>query len=69
VEGEVNVMITPPYEVKKGDEVILLKELIFGGKNVKKGTKAKVDKYDPTRDYPYTVHTKDGGEKRRGRVS
>lgn len=65
-DGEANVMVRPSNFIKVGDEVKLMSELTFAGNPVPPGTLAKVDKYDPTRDYPYTVRVRGTGQ--RGRV-
>lgn len=65
-EGEANVMVRPSNFIKVSDEVRLLTELTFAGNSVPAGTVAKIDKYDPSRDYPYTVRVRGTGQ--RGRV-
>mmetsp|Transcript_19465 Transcript_19465/g.48766 ORF Transcript_19465/g.48766 Transcript_19465/m.48766 type:complete len:823 (-) Transcript_19465:925-3393(-) len=67
--GQANVLVRPSSFIKVGDFVELLTDLTFAGKIVPKGTTARVDKYDASRDYPYTVRVQDpkfGGQ--RGRV-
>lgn len=67
--GVANVSVRPSNFVKVNDYVELMADLTFAGKIVPKGTIARVDKYDPSRDYPYTVRVHDpkfGGQ--RGRV-
>jgi len=64
--GQCNVMVRPSGFLKAGDEVRLINELTFAGTAVPPGTLAKVDKYDPSRDYPYTVRVHGTGQ--RGRV-
>jgi len=67
--GVGNVLVRPSNFVKVGDYVELMSDLTFAGKIVPKGTVARVDKYDASRDYPYTVRVHDpkfGGQ--RGRV-
>lgn len=65
-KGQANVMVRPSNFIKTGDEVRLLSDLTFAGKAVAAGALAKVDKYDPARDYPYTVRVQGTGQ--RGRV-
>ncbi|CAD7927308.1 unnamed protein product [Amoebophrya sp. A25] len=67
--GQANVLVRPSSFIKVGDYVELLTDLTFAGKIVPKSTCARVDKYDASRDYPYTVRVQDpkyGGQ--RGRV-
>lgn len=67
--GVANVLVRPSNFIKVNDYVELMSDLTFAGKIVPKGTIARVDKYDPSRDYPYTVRVHDpkfGGQ--RGRV-
>lgn len=40
--------------------------LTFAGKNVPAGTTCIVDKYDPARDYPYTVRVVDDSAQAKG---
>jgi len=68
-DGVANVLVRPSNFIKVNDYVELMSDLTFAGKIVPKGTVARVDKYDPSRDYPYTVRVHDpkfGGQ--RGRV-
>jgi len=64
--GEASVNIHEENFLKVGDQVRCIKDLHFGGKRICKGALAVVDKFDPTREYPYTIRVRDGGQ--RGRV-
>jgi len=66
MEGQCNVLVKPTDFIKVADEIKLMSELTFAGKIVPPGTVCKVDKYDPSRDYPYTVKVHGTGQ--RGRV-
>jgi len=66
VSGTANVMVRPSDFIKAGDEVKLQTDLSFAGNRVPMGTLAKVDTYNPSRDYPYTVRVQGTGQ--RGRV-
>ncbi len=57
--GSANVLVRPQTNVKLGDDVELQQELIFNGKLVPRGALGRVDKYDASRDYPYTVRLLD----------
>jgi signal-transduction protein with cAMP-binding, CBS, and nucleotidyltransferase domain len=60
-DGEANVMVRPANFIKVNDEVTLATELTFAGKVVAPGTVCKVDKFDASRDYPYTVRVRGTG--------
>eukprot|EP00397_Hematodinium_sp_SG-2012_P002886 GEMP01002894.1.p1 GENE.GEMP01002894.1~~GEMP01002894.1.p1 ORF type:complete len:832 (-),score=167.20 GEMP01002894.1:1956-4451(-) len=67
-QGEAVVKKRDEVSLKVGDDVIVAKEggLHFGGKSIPRGTKAIVDKFDPSREYPYTIRICETGQ--RGRV-
>lgn len=67
-QGEAVVKQRDEVSLKVGDGVEVSKELglHFGGKSIPKGTKAIVDKFDPSREYPYTIRICETGQ--RGRV-
>eukprot|EP00397_Hematodinium_sp_SG-2012_P002484 GEMP01002491.1.p1 GENE.GEMP01002491.1~~GEMP01002491.1.p1 ORF type:complete len:878 (+),score=255.93 GEMP01002491.1:437-3070(+) len=64
--GEASVQIHEENFLKVGDQVRCIKDLYFGGKRIPKGAQATVDKFDPSREYPYTIRVRDGGQ--RGRI-
>jgi len=66
--GEAIVNQREDVSLKIGDSVEVGKEggLHFGGNSIAKGTKAIVDKFDPSREYPYTIRICETGQ--RGRV-
>ncbi|CAD7927310.1 unnamed protein product [Amoebophrya sp. A25] len=54
-EGSASVLVRKSTFIKVNDFVQLSVELIFAGQSVPPGTIARVDKYDPSREYPYTI--------------
>lgn len=67
-QGECDVKQREEQQLKVGDQVVVAKMsgLHFGGKNIPVNTTAIVDKYDPSREYPYTIRIVETGQ--RGRV-
>jgi len=67
-QGECDVKQREEQTLKVGDHVTVSKMagLHFGGKNIPHQTAAIVDKYDPSREYPYTIRLVETGQ--RGRV-
>lgn len=67
-QGECDVRLREDVTLKVGDQVHVSKSsgLHFGGKNIAVNTPAVVDKYDPSREYPYTIRIIETGQ--RGRV-
>eukprot|EP00392_Amoebophrya_sp_AT5.2_P003679 g3684.t1 len=64
--GEANVLVHETNYLQVGDKVKCLKDLHFGGKKILKGSLATVDKYDASREFPYTIRVAETGY--RGRV-
>ncbi|CAD7940719.1 unnamed protein product [Amoebophrya sp. A25] len=65
-KGEANVMVHDTNYLVVGDKVKCLKDLHFGGKKILKGSLATVDKFDASREFPYTIRVAESGY--RGRV-
>lgn len=67
-QGVCEVRYRDEITLKVGDQVHVSKAagLHFGGKNIPVNTAAVVDKYDPAREYPYTIRIIETGQ--RGRV-
>lgn len=70
VEGTCLVMVRPANFIKVDDEVRTTVDLVWHGKKIPKGSVGRIDKYDPSRDYPYTVklNSKIGNQRLRGRA-
>jgi len=64
-EGEADVLVQDENCLKVGDKVQLTKNLRVGSKMCEKHTKAVIDKFDTSREYPYTIRAEGGP---RGRV-
>ncbi|CAD7949721.1 unnamed protein product [Amoebophrya sp. A120] len=65
-KGEVEVLVHPQNYLNVGDKVKCLKDLHFGGRKINKGSLATVDKFDASREFPYTIRVAESGY--RGRV-
>lgn len=63
--GEADVLVQDENALKVGDKVQLTKNLRVGSKMCEKHTKAVIDKFDTSREYPYTIRAEGGP---RGRV-
>eukprot|EP00397_Hematodinium_sp_SG-2012_P001915 GEMP01001920.1.p1 GENE.GEMP01001920.1~~GEMP01001920.1.p1 ORF type:complete len:863 (+),score=162.44 GEMP01001920.1:582-3170(+) len=63
--GEADVLVQDENTLRVGDKVQLSKTLRVGSKMCEKHTRAVIDKYDSSREYPYTIRAEGGP---RGRV-
>jgi len=63
--GEADVLVQDENCLRVGDKVQLTKNLRVGSKMCEKGTRAVIDKFDTSREYPYTIRAEGGP---RGRV-
>eukprot|EP00397_Hematodinium_sp_SG-2012_P005219 GEMP01005237.1.p1 GENE.GEMP01005237.1~~GEMP01005237.1.p1 ORF type:complete len:865 (+),score=197.97 GEMP01005237.1:112-2706(+) len=63
--GDADVLVQDENCLRVGDQVHLTKALRVGSKMCEKHTKAVIDKFDGSREYPYTIRAEGGP---RGRV-
>ncbi|CAD7949817.1 unnamed protein product [Amoebophrya sp. A120] len=66
VDGVAHVYAHEQNYLKVGDKVRNTRDVHFGGRRIPVGSNAMVDKFDPQREYPYTIRIVGTGQ--RGRI-